>query len=492
MKDWHRTTDHEFDLQLDILWRGDSSPGNCQNQVLSMETSSQIDNMHNSATDKQLSHSNTGTRDQTPVPVAADETLSHAVNDFDNPDFHAPESHTGDHNSIAIDQSAIDQSISGSSVEGQVGSAASTELNPAIYPAKHASQSNTQDLHNGHLMQRGLTDSHIPSSMNCNFSHGLPAVNNAYYQANNMLDDFHNSYQKTSNVTINSHQRQRAQTTGLHPGSYYTQQHAPYVGSNQSQPMHTNGIWSAGMGAYAPTQAINGSAYQSQCPTSRNSLGSTASRSSNSHVSQVSSFPNNIHANVLAANHLRSIDNSRLASGYAHHHNNNKQVVNPVDLQSHSLQHNAYLAVPNSKVLKSQSPFSSDGAGSTTMSSKRKSRNASSQRRQRIEMVEEDEEDEEEIDVSGNGEPETNYPSIEAARLAERPKFRTNHQKDDTIPRTEKDMQFMIVRMVRCMRSVRHAEDNEGMIKQWEKLKQDGPRVEQAAWRILVSISFHA
>ncbi|KAL8954097.1 MAG: hypothetical protein Q9222_000076 [Ikaeria aurantiellina] len=80
---------------------------------------------------------------------------------------------------------------------------------------------------------------------------------------------------------------------------------------------------------------------------------------------------------------------------------------------------------------------------------------------------------------------ELHYPNIKAARDAERPPFKTNRSRDPTIPMDDEARQEFVERMVRCMLGTHLAEDNKGMINQWQKLKQDEPRVEQAAWRLL-------
>ncbi|KAL9000132.1 MAG: hypothetical protein Q9169_001207 [Polycauliona sp. 2 TL-2023] len=77
------------------------------------------------------------------------------------------------------------------------------------------------------------------------------------------------------------------------------------------------------------------------------------------------------------------------------------------------------------------------------------------------------------------------YHNIESARQAERPKFKINSKKDVTIPLTDERKQQYVMRMLRSMKHVDRAEDNAGMITQWEKLSQDEARMEQAAWRLL-------
>ncbi|KAL8806054.1 MAG: hypothetical protein Q9182_001586 [Xanthomendoza sp. 2 TL-2023] len=77
------------------------------------------------------------------------------------------------------------------------------------------------------------------------------------------------------------------------------------------------------------------------------------------------------------------------------------------------------------------------------------------------------------------------YKTVEAARQAEFPKFKVSGKRDVSIPETDLDKQRYVVRLVRSMNISARAQDNPGMVNQWEKLKQDAPRVEQAAWRLL-------
>ncbi|KAL8716778.1 MAG: hypothetical protein Q9225_005916 [Loekoesia sp. 1 TL-2023] len=498
MKDWHRLNNHEFDLQLDFLWAIDSPPKDRrfeqhseiqQKLGWSMETPNQATEMQDSvnptgvAADAQPCQATTGANHPTPMPEGTDNPLSHVTNDFDDPQYHIQDSHADEHGSISMEQAH-----SSSSSEAKEEPAASVGMNPSSLAIASSTHPEAQGTHDYHRMQRGLTDSNVqPStSWSSGYSHGLPAANGGRYQGGGMHQELHRNFSTAPSVMNSSYGRPRAQTTGLNSASFYGQQHPSYYGSQLRQSMHTNSVWGQGGTMYPPSQMSNGFPYQSNSSNGRNDLGFSTLRSSDLYAAQVSTVPSNTYDNVLAANSRRgNVNNNRLASTCNVHHNNNNQMVNPADLQIHPPQHQAYMTVPASQILKSQSPFTSDGtadgSGSTKMSSKRKPRNTVQQQPQPIDT----EMEEEEIDEPETGEPDVNYPSIEAARQAERPRFRANPNKDETIPRTDREKQFMVARMVRCMRSVREAEDNEGMIKQWMKLKQDGPRVEQAAWRIL-------
>ncbi|KAL8689545.1 MAG: hypothetical protein Q9218_004806 [Villophora microphyllina] len=135
-------------------------------------------------------------------------------------------------------------------------------------------------------------------------------------------------------------------------------------------------------------------------------------------------------------------------------------------------------SVPQHLVLKSHTQ-SSHGIDGDTHSGISQLQAASKKRHQQREMSEPLHETYQQ-DLDG-----LHYDSVEAAALAERPRFRANSKKDDSIPWTDFEKQQLVARMVRCMTEVKYAEDNDGMIKQWNKLKQDEARVEQAAWRIL-------
>ncbi|KAL9027832.1 MAG: hypothetical protein Q9196_003699 [Gyalolechia fulgens] len=517
LKDWHRLDNHEFDLQLDFLWAADSPPKDTRAGSSSenhrrldwpMDTPNQATDVGAgadaacAAADAQPSNATTGATHQTPVPEATGDTLSHVPNEFDNPEYQVQDPIPGEQSAIPMAQA-----YSSSSSESIQERAASMVMNPSSLTATSAIHVQAQAVPRHQPMQRGLTDSNIPLYTNwgTNSPHGLPDVNGAYYQPSNGQQIWHPNIQKVSNVVMSPYSRPRAQTSDVFPTSHFSQQHPSYYGSNVRQSMPTNGYDNQNGIIYPPAHNGTDFLYQPNIANGKCESGSTSFRSSDPYAVHFSTTPSsaysdisaaqkataNTYNNVLPANSMRkNVNNNRSVGTSNNHHINSGQIVDPTDLQIHQHQQQAYMAVPASKTLKSQSSCRSDATESTPMSSKRKPRNAAKQQRpQEIDVEEEEEEEEEQEEENFNEvdaqEPDVNYTSIEAARQAERPRFRANPNKDETIPRTDRERQWLVQRMVRCMRATKQAEDNEGMVKQWVKLKQDGPRVEQAAWRIL-------
>ncbi|KAL9597667.1 MAG: hypothetical protein Q9219_004994 [cf. Caloplaca sp. 3 TL-2023] len=458
LKDWHRLTNHEFDLQLDFLWAIDSSPtgglaqqsGKDCGQIASMDTTDQPSDVQaggiiDPSADVQSSPPDSGSNQQLAPEEVSGDTLSHVPNNFADPDYHVQGRPTGSHGSLPCEQ--VYSSSSNSTAE----------------PAS---------------MQRGMTDSVIQPHPNWSpvSSHGTFGAN-GNYQASNMHHGMQGNFARTSNMLNASYGRPRAQTADYNIGSHFTQQYSAVYGQNRWQPMTAGSTW--GSGGILPTSAPVQSGYHSNASLGRNEAAFNSSRTSNLHAAQLGShYPNN----VMTFNAMqRDVKGVRDRYGL-HHHGNNGHVMNPVNVNNHSSQHNSLMAVPQSMILKSHSSVHPNGADKTTMSSRRKPRDADVQVAQQILTDEDDNPDtmnEEQI------RDQLNYFTIEAARQAERPKFRANPQKDETIPRTDGQKQYMVLRMVKCMRKTDTAKDNEGMIKQWIKLLGDGPRVEQAAWRIL-------
>ncbi|KAL8938014.1 MAG: hypothetical protein Q9216_004123 [Gyalolechia sp. 2 TL-2023] len=512
LKDWHRLDNHEFDLQLDFLWAVDSPSKDTRAGYFSdnhrrldwqMNAPNPATDMHSGddattiAADARSSSATKGVNHRTPVPEVNDNTLSHIPNEFDNPEYQVQGPVTGEQSSIPMTQAH-----SNSSSESIHEHAVSLGMNPSSLAATSGVHFQAQAAPRyDHSMQRGLTDSSIPQHTNwiTNPTHGLPSANGAYWQPSNGHQNLHPNTQRASNVATNPHHRPRAHTTAVFPTSHFDQQDHSYYGSNVRHSVPTSGYDHQNGIIYAPAHNGHGVQYQPDVANGRSELGPTSFRvsdpyavhhhsttpsSSYSDIIAAQKSASNTYDDVLAPNSMRvNVNNNRFVGTSNNHHINNDQIVIPTDLQIDHPQQQAFTAVPASRILKSQSSYRSAAAESIPMSSKRKPRNAPKQQRPRaIDMEEEEEEDTNEVDAQ---EPDVNYTSIEAARQAERPRFRANPNKDETIPRTDREKQWLVQRMVRCMRATKQAEDNEGMVKQWVKLKQDGPRVEQAAWRIL-------
>ncbi|KAL8830446.1 MAG: hypothetical protein Q9170_005729 [Blastenia crenularia] len=432
-----------------------------------MATSNQADDI---AADAQSSEATTGANHPTSVPEVADHNT---VNDFDNPNYQVSGSHAGEHDSIPADHARSE-----SLVESKEEEIAPLGMDSAGLASAPVSRYATQGAHESRAhypLQRGFTDPTLQSSVAWNNYqiHGVQASNGAYDQAGGMQQGLHRNPPKVVNTTNGSYSRPRAQTN-IYPPSQFAQQYQTQGGSNWLPITSQDRGWDdQNPSMYMPpTRFTRGSQHQPAYPVGHNNLGYVTSNSSDQYAAQMSSHASNTYGKMLNVNLIPgSMNNSQFTSSYNAHAANS---------YSHPPQHNGYVNIPKTKILKSQSPINANGTGGATMSNKRKSRSTV------VKEMDSEDEDEEPIDVPETGDPEVNYESIEKAREAERPKFRTNPHKDETIPLTDRDKQFMVARMVRCMRSTKEAEDNMGMIKQWTKLKQDGQRVEQAAWRIMV------
>ncbi|KAL8714331.1 MAG: hypothetical protein Q9220_001662 [cf. Caloplaca sp. 1 TL-2023] len=148
--------------------------------------------------------------------------------------------------------------------------------------------------------------------------------------------------------------------------------------------------------------------------------------------------------------------------------------INPNKLQNHP-----YSTVTSSRASKFETPLEPSVARDGPDQTKHQYR--SSMKREAQSVLSDDD-----AESPTTSKPyELNYLNIKAARDAERPPFKTNKSRDSTIPMEDEQKQAFVARLVRCMLSTTRAEDNKGMISQWQKLKQDEPRVEQAAWRLL-------
>ncbi|KAI4124735.1 MAG: hypothetical protein LQ338_004653 [Usnochroma carphineum] len=496
MKDWHRTTDHEFDLQLDFLYSEDSVPKEFQSNYCSnlyrnfdwsMPTSGKVPGMeqHANATDTaaraQASEAQAAENQQAAVhDAAATSPLAHPLNDFDNPEYHVQSSHTDASGSSA-------QVALGSSTEAKRETTASSGTNPVNPTVPSAPNHGAQIAGGHHPMQRTATEPNIHSSFLQ--SHGLPASSGSYYQASGIHPGLRSQYQQPPQSTATSYGRMRGHTAGYTPVSHHTQQYQQYpipIESNLRHPMDS--VWNHGVAPYPLTQVSNGVAYQLYDTVGQNDFTFNPQASSSNGIGI---NRNNNHENVLTSNSLRgNVNNSRLIGSHNHHIYNSGSLpmTNPEDHYFHPTESHAppaYMNVPAAKILKSQPAVSSGGTVSSNLSAGSRSRNAATKIQQYLDMVNEDEE----LDLP---EVELNYSTIEAAKAAERPKLKTNAHKDETIPRTDEEKQLMVKFLYRCMHTTKKgtgegdAKDNQGMINQWLKLRQDEARVEQAAWRVLV------
>lgn len=237
--------------------------------------------------------------------------------------------------------------------------------------------------------------------------------------------------------------------------------------------------------SYAPTLPPSAPSYHVPATASQGNM------SYHSHASPAhSSFGMNPYDPTMALNaagYPTSLDNNNHHNSFANQHKTKRAtpgMVRPSNVH-HSpnltQDHHHMLSVPQQFVLKSHvhDPNDIDVNTFTGMSQLHA---AAMKQSPQGEMSELDNGFYEELEPDD----ELHYDSIEAARVAERQPARVNPKKDETIPWTNDQKRELVRRMVRCMSSVRFAQDNDGMIRQWAKLKLDEARVEQAAWRILV------
>lgn len=233
---------------------------------------------------------------------------------------------------------------------------------------------------------------------------------------------------------------------------------------------------------YAPTQPPNPSSYH---------FPAAASQTNMNYLSQLSpphgSFGTNPYTQMMAGGGAAA----GYADGYINNNNHGSHKTNrapPGMARSSNTQHSTQdhhhmPSVPPQYVLKSHvhDPNVIEVDRYSGLSQLHSAAKKRSQKREMSEVSEKAAEDYYEYCAD-----ELHYDSIDAARIAERPPFRVNPKKDESIPWSIDEKRKLVHRMVRCMLSTDHAEDNAGMIRQWNKLKQDEARVEQAAWRILV------
>ncbi|KAL8854361.1 MAG: hypothetical protein Q9221_000848 [Calogaya cf. arnoldii] len=201
--------------------------------------------------------------------------------------------------------------------------------------------------------------------------------------------------------------------------------------------------------------------------------------------------------NSLAHNLGGQYYNYEAVSGVGMHHHmlgfdQSGGLINNPHVNRNSIQHNnndgplsanSHLdltKMPQENVLKSQSPLTSSNVRNKANTSRSQPR-GSMKAQSRLDHMEE----RKKRPTSPPPEIQLHYNDIESARQAERPKFKTNPDKDPSIPMTDAYKRWYVGRMIRCMKRTEGAQDNAGMINQWHKLSQDGPRMEQAAWRLL-------
>ncbi|KAL8701366.1 MAG: hypothetical protein Q9224_000537 [Gallowayella concinna] len=449
-RDWHRNTDEELDRDLD-LWYSTHQAESAEPLKSLLDHPAAPTAMVNGeivddvATAPLLLQDSVEENQHNTLIEAKESPLSsHDSNEFDNPDFQHPPIHDDFH--------TLEQPHSNSPAEMKQEVAGTVMLIPSTSAEASNSHSGTNACDGSHPMQRVFTEPTVHSSTywQSDRSEGSPFSNTVPYSGHGMHQAASTTPERIWQQPNNPILRARSQTFHLDPhqptygsvqyGGVGQRQYTPIMSSHRmTQPFHgVSGHYDAGIHASTYDQ-VSGS-------------------------SPMGGITNN--------SHFINRQNTQ--------HNNNVGSPSVNAFQFHNDPASTpYRRVSSQDILKSQPLPASSADSRVNAHSVSLKPGEAVRRRSQLDMVKEETELQACADLI--------YKNVEAARQAERPKFKICGKKDITIPETDIDKQKYVVRMLRSMNHSGRAQDNPGMVNQWEKLKQDGPRVEQAAWRLLVS-----
>ncbi|KAL8957348.1 MAG: hypothetical protein Q9193_005353 [Seirophora villosa] len=476
MKDWHRTTDREFDLQLDILSSANSVPrnfqyDNCSNHFRNFDWSMPTGKLL--AMDEHTQPAEIGLQ-SSPVTIAEEprpltgevpvSTLEHATNDFDDPGYHILDPLAAEHPPLAQASSSGVAKLEEAATDGSMTHKFLTA--PGAHPNAYVTNGPSR-------MQRNATapNMHAPNIWANSPSDGLPASNDSYNQISGVHQGLPSTYHSPSDVSGACNQLRAAQTSDFGSSHYLRHDYMAHVPSGLRHSVSEHNGWDQSMTAYSSPYIENVS-FPYNPAAEQNEFGYSSLKQSTT---------SNSHKKVLNSNSMRgeNVINNRTVGGHHLHHRNDE-----ASYQMMNQTYPSYHMSPNSpapKFQRSQSSVTVGGPRSTIPSSKPRSRVITEQQTRQTNTGDEGREG----DESEAPEMELLYATIEAARAAERPKIKTHQHKDETIPRGDDAKQTMVKGLYECMYRIDKAEDNPGMIRQWMKLRQDTARVEQAAWRVL-------
>lgn len=499
MIDWHKTTnDHQFDIQLDTIFADKPVPEDClyshpldKRFDWSMPINGGVDHMDEQAkahaiatgaTEAQASPASTLEGRQDVGHEATGEVGIHVPNDFDNPDYHIQTTRPVEQDSSTDGTSSSTAAKEDPAANAGTGAYGST-FPPALYLDTHMAKGS-------HQLQRVVTEPIIPSSSSTMYhhSHGMPLSNGSINHVNGVHQGLFSNTANGSHSNGSFGDLRTHHIPDFGATSYHHQQYSPY---------HRSGIWHSSpplgacnpsLSAYAPTQLNNGVSYEQHAAAGKYDASFDSQDLFVNGSSRQFNISDHKHRNMSTSNSMRgNINNHPFNDNPSDNHafhNHNHAVALAMMNQNNSYLHSAaihgHIKVPDDMILKSQPPPRTTDFGGNKRSSRARSRSKVEQRMHDSEMSEE-ESDPELPDV------ELQYTTIDQARAAERPKVRTLHQKDESIPRTDEEKQCMVLGLFNEMYRTDKAQDNPGMINQWMKLRQDHSRVEQACWRVLVS-----
>lgn len=469
MPNWHRVSDADIDKELDFLL----SKELLQQQTDPVEQAfypsyhstsfgARPAIMPDGNSSRSSATAAVGLREKTEENLkpshseSMDSPLSYHSNEFDNPEFHK----SGEHdNHVRVCEEALPES--------------SAETKQEVAPTAVMTTSASADLqmthpgisgfYSSHPLQRVLSEpiNHSTTNWQSDDSDGPPVSHSTHHPTSGVHHSAsHATWKRVQALKTNFDPRARTQTYPSGPTSHPRQNGASSNPSGLSNVKAWDHIEPASMrfGPYANHGMLS------------NSL---AHNVGGQYYNYVAEYDVDTHHPVLGLNQAGGLVNSLRVNKDSFQHNNNDgplSAASRVDL----------LKIQQEDVLKSQPLLTSSNVRN----------NANSVRYQpQASMRAQSHQDHMEERKGRSKSPlvELVYNDIESARQAERPKFKTNPKKDPTIPLTDKARQKYVERMVLCMQNTHHAQDNAGMINQWEKLRQDQPRMEQAAWRLLVS-----
>lgn len=457
LPNWHRVSDADIDKELDWVYKEllqQAHPGEqyfYPDQIPTVFGSkSAIMTDGNNSTSAATSALGLSEEMQNSLKPSdsTDSTLSYHSNDFDNPDFHKS-----------------DEQENHVRVFGEVLPESCTETKQEVAPTAVMTLSNSADLQNLHY---GIHS--FPGS------HALQRV--ASEPTTNCTTNWHSDDAESSRVSPFIHDT----TSGMQPAHLHATLNRlrpqgqrsfdpraraqTYNSGPTSNPRQNNAIPNS-------SNLNNAVAWQHMLPISAETTKDLANDLIGQQYSKYN-FSNDVgtyHHTLGFGQAGAIVNNSRVnINDFQHNNNDGPRSTNYHDNQP---------KVQQGNILKSQSlhPFSNV---------RYKAHTAKFHRRGSVGAQFHQDDMDEHKGTSKRPPPELHYNTIESARQAERPKFKTNPKKDVTIPMTDETRQNFVARMVRCMKATETAEDNTGMINQWEKLCQDEPRMEQAAWRLLV------
>ncbi|KAL9042164.1 MAG: hypothetical protein Q9180_000791 [Flavoplaca navasiana] len=453
---WHRVSDADIDQELDWVYKEllqQANPGEQYFYPDRIPTTfgSKSAIMMNGNNSTSAATSALGLLEEMQNSLkpsdSTDSTLSCHFNDVDNPDFHKSDEQE---NHVRVFGEALPESC--------------TEIKQEVAPTAVMSLSNSADLQNLH---HGIHS--FPGS------HALQRV--ASEPTNNCTTNWHSDDAESSRVSHFMHNT----TSGM-------------------QPAHLHATWNR-------LRPQGQRSFEHRARAQTYNPGQTSDPHKNTAIPTPSNLNNAVarqHMLLISAETTKGLVDDSNGQHYSKYHFGNalgtchhmlgfgraEEIVNNPHVNINDFQHNnndgprsadyqdIQLKVQQGNILKSQSLHPSSNA-------RNKAHAAKFHRRRCIGAQLYQDKMDEQKGTFKSPPPELHYNTIESARRAERPKFKTNPKKDVTIPMTDETRQNFVARMVRCMKATETAEDNAGMINQWGKLCQDEHRMEQAAWRLL-------